>query len=292
MSSPLSLGLSPCPNDTYIFYHLLREGLDGRDITPVFADVEELNRRALQGAELPITKVSCYAAALAGNDYEILPSGGALGRGCGPLLVSRLPYENEADLLRDLSRARILIPGETTTAHLLLRLFLSSAGINPGTDSPHPQMEPTLYSEILPALANGSADFGLIIHEERFTYPSYGVHAPLDLGAWWEKDTGLPIPLGCILVRRDHLWLFDALDQAIQRSIDYSAAHLSEAWPFIKDHARSLEDSAIRSHIDLYVTEYSRNPGEEGRAAFEALRQRARLLSPMAGSHAAKKPVL
>lgn len=277
MHRPITLGLSPCPNDTYIFYHLLREGLDGREIAPIFADVEELNRRALHGAELPITKVSCYAAALAGDHYEILPSGGAMGRGCGPLLVSRRPYADEEALLHDLSGARILIPGITTTAHLLLRLYLASApgaaGANP------PLMEPTLYSEILPALASGKADFGLIIHEERFTYPSYGVHAPLDLGAWWEKDTGLPIPLGCILVRGDHRALFDSLDRAIQRSIDYSASHLDEAWPFIKQHARALDDAAIRSHIDLYVTGYSRNPGQEGRAAFALLREKSRLLS-------------
>lgn len=265
----IHLGLSPCPNDTYIFYHLIQAGLNGRPIEPVFADVEELNRRALNGAQLPVTKVSCFAAALATANYEILPSGGALGRGCGPLLVTRKKYVEMAELERDIRDSRILIPGITTTAHLLLRLYLKKAGID------NPRVEPVLYSEILPALARGLADFGLIIHEERFTYPSFGVDAPVDLGAWWEKETGLPIPLGCILVRKDQLSLFDSLDRAIRESIDYAGAHRDEAWPFIREHAQAMDDNVIQSHINLYVTDQSRDPGAEGRAAFATLRKLA-----------------
>lgn len=280
MKRNITLGLSPCPNDTYIFHHLIKEGFAESSATsgtavnritvnPFFADVEELNRRALNGAELPVTKVSCFAAALASEHYEILPSGGALGHNCGPLLVSRQKLSSQDELLDRLRCSRILIPGKTTTAHLLLRLFLKEHGIE------HPLIEEALYSDILPSLKRADADFGLIIHEERFTYPSYGVDAPVDLGQWWESQTGLPIPLGCILVRRDHLDLFDALDRAICESIDHAKAHLEEAWPFIKSHAQALEDTAIRSHIDLYVTDYSRNPGEKGKAAFALLREKA-----------------
>jgi 1,4-dihydroxy-6-naphthoate synthase len=280
MKRKITLGLSPCPNDTYIFYHLLKEGFsvektaasaEAHHITvqPYFADVEELNRKALNGAELPVTKVSCFAAVLATQHYEILPSGGALGHNCGPLLVSRQKFSSEEELLDRLRHSRILIPGKTTTAHLLLRLFLKEHGIA------HPLVEEALYSDILPSLKRGERDFGLIIHEERFTYPSYGVDAPVDLGQWWESQTGLPIPLGCILVRKDHLDLSHAIDQAIRASIDYAGMHPEEAWPFIRSHAQALEEDAIRSHIDLYVTEYSRDPGEKGRAAFALLRKKA-----------------
>lgn len=269
MKQTLTLGLSPCPNDTYIFHHLIQEGFAGINVEPFFADVEELNERALHGAALPVTKVSCFAAALATEHYEILPSGGALGRNCGPLLVSKEKYPSTEALLERLAEATILIPGKTTTAHLLLRLFLKEHGIE------RPDVQAALYSDILPALQKGEAEFGLIIHEERFTYPSYGVDAPIDLGQWWEEHTGLPIPLGCILLRKDHLHLFDALDEAICKSIDHAKAHLDRAWPFIKCHAQALDDTAIQSHIDLYVTDYSRNPGEEGRAAFARLRSEA-----------------
>ncbi|MBW7858681.1 MAG: 1,4-dihydroxy-6-naphthoate synthase [Leptonema sp. (in: Bacteria)] len=266
----IKLGLSPCPNDTYIFYHLLKNGLSHYSIEPVFADVQELNERALNNAELPISKVSCYAAALQTEHYEILPSGGALGHNCGPLLVSNQNYESTDQLISDLKKAdRILIPGKTTTAHLLLRLFLHSYGIE------HPNVEPIIYSDILPSLKRGEANFGLIIHEERFTYPSYQVFAPIDLGQWWEETTDLPIPLGCILIRKDYMSIFEELDKAIKQSIDYSKANLNKAWPFIKENAQTIEDSAIRSHIDLYVTDYSREPGEIGKAAFARLRQEA-----------------
>lgn len=266
----IELGLSPCPNDTYIFYHLLKTGLVNYSIKPIFADVQELNERALHNAELPISKVSCFAAALQTEHYEILPSGGALGHNCGPLLVTHKKYESTDELIFDLKQAnRILIPGQTTTAHLLLRLFLESHGID------QPNIESVIYSDILPSLKRREADFGLIIHEERFTYPSYNVYAPIDLGQWWEDTTKLPIPLGCILIRKDYLSIFDELNQAIKDSIDYSKSNLNEVWPFIKSHAQTIEDSAIKSHIDLYVTDYSREPGELGIAAFNRLRQEA-----------------
>ena len=274
----ITLGLSPCPNDTFIFYHLLKSGFKSNSskfsLTPHFADVEELNDLVFNGAKLPITKVSCFAAALT-DKYDIIDAGGALGHNCGPLLVSRHHFDDQAKLMEQLADSRILIPGIRTTAHLLLRLFLQKHGIE------RPNIEPALYSDILPALQKGEADFGLVIHEERFTYHQYGVQAPVDLGQWWESYTELPIPLGCILVRHDHRQLIDDLNAAITESIDYAYNHTSEAWPFIKENAQALEDKAIRSHIDLYVTEYSRRPGEKGKAAFARLKQEAAQLAPL-----------
>ncbi|HEY7768951.1 1,4-dihydroxy-6-naphthoate synthase, partial [Longimicrobium sp.] len=184
----LTLGYSPCPNDTFIF-HALVHGIvqaDGLCFSERLEDVETLNRLAAD-AQLDVTKISYGAAPSLLRDYVLLRSGGALGRGCGPLIVARRELSHD-----ELRTARIAIPGRNTTANLLLRLFAADA--QPGTE--------LVYSDIMPAVARGDVDAGLIIHESRFTYPQHGLVKVVDLGEWWEQTTGHPIPLGGIMARR------------------------------------------------------------------------------------------
>ena len=189
MTRTLTLGYSPCPNDTFIFHALVH----GLVPTPGFAvrerleDVETLNRLALEGV-LDLTKVSCHALGHLRDRYALLRSGGALGRGCGPLVVAAAPTT-----MAELRGRRIAIPGAMTTANLLLQLYGEGFA----------DVVPLPFDRIMPALKAGAADAGVIIHESRFTYRAAGFHAVLDLGAWWEAETGLPIPLGGILARRD-----------------------------------------------------------------------------------------
>ncbi|MGD2080223.1 MAG: 1,4-dihydroxy-6-naphthoate synthase, partial [Nitrospirota bacterium] len=189
MRKDLTLGYSPCPNDTFIFYALVRGKIEtgGLSFLETLEDVETLNRMALRGA-LDVTKVSTHALGFLREDYCLLRSGGALGRGCGPLIVAREPLE-----ARDLRGKRIAIPGTLTTAYLLMRLF----------DPMLKDIEAMPFHRIMDAVSSGSADAGLIIHEGRFTYPGYGLHEVLDLGRWWEDATGLPIPLGSIVAKRE-----------------------------------------------------------------------------------------
>jgi 1,4-dihydroxy-6-naphthoate synthase len=202
----LTLGYSPCPNDTFIFHALVHGivGADGLSFRERLEDVETLNRLAADGV-LDVTKVSYGAIPHLVRDYVLLRSGGALGRGCGPLVVAREDFGREG-----LTGRRIAIPGRNTTANLLLRLFAPDA----------PAGIEMVYSDIMPAVERGEVDAGLIIHESRFTYPQHGLAKVVDLGEWWERTTGLPIPLGGILARRD---LGDdairAVDDAIRRSV-------------------------------------------------------------------------
>ena len=279
------LAISPCPNDTYIFYHMIHDpdlrgpllGTDGGNLTVALEDVEELNRRAIEERRHAITKLSYYALAVLDESYRLLEPGGALGQGCGPLLITgrqtpeHLPPEATARALSE--RPRILVPGRWTTAFLLLQLFLRHAGVDPD----QVEFVPTRYDRIMPALMEGSEDFGIIIHEDRFTYRRNGLFALQDLGAWWETDTGLPIPLGGIAVRRD---LGDAFAeraaQAVRASLGRARADMQPAWPYIKEHAQALEDDVIQSHIDLYVNDYSLDPGEHGMNAIRTLFDRAK----------------
>lgn len=261
-SLTLRLGYSPCPNDTFIFYALMH----GRIPLPAFrireelADVETLNRRALAG-DLDLTKVSYHAFGHLRRDYALLRSGGALGRGCGPLVVAR-----QATSLENLRGKLIAIPGELTTANLLLQLH--GAG--------YARLQVLPFDRIVAAVAGGSVDAGLIIHESRFTFAEHGLVAVEDLGAWWEELTGLPIPLGGILARRTlgHE-VIEEVEKAINASVRYAFAHPDETRSYIRTHAQELDDAVIDQHIALYVNHFSLDLGEEGLAAVQELLHRA-----------------
>jgi len=259
-----TLAYSPCPNDTYIFAALTNQLLDDAPAVRVhFADIEELNVAAAHASH-ELTKVSYGAIPYLMGHYRILRSGGALGRGCGPLVVTRPGVAATLDAIADL---HVAIPGERTTAFMLLQLAL---GARPRTT----QMR---FDAIIPAVARGEVDAGLIIHESRFTYPDAGLVSVVDLGDWWESVTGMPIPLGAILARTD---LGDerarAIDAAIRESLHYARAHPDAIMPFVREHAFEMSDEVMRKHIDLYVNEYSDDIGEDGIAAVNELFARAR----------------
>ena len=254
----LTLGFSPCPNDTFIFEALVHRRVDteGIEYDWFLADVEELNRRALDGS-VDITKMSFHAYAWAANNYLLLDSGSALGRNNGPLVVSRRKiYPDE------LNDALIAIPGRYTTANLLFSIFW------PGAQ----RKREYLFSDIPEAVLSGEADAGLIIHETRFTYQAMGLKKVADTGEEWDKLTGLPIPLGGIVVHRSVSDDTAArVNRAIRRSLEYARANPSASFDFIRKNARELEAEVTREHINLYVNDFSLSLGKEGREAVERL---------------------
>lgn len=259
-----TLAYSPCPNDTFVFAALTNGLLDGApDVRVHLADIEELNTSAARG-EFALTKVSYGAIPSLMDRYRILPSGGALGRGCGPLLVA-LPGE-APPLFSEFAGKRIAIPGEHTTAYLLLQLALGT----------RPKTVPMRFDRIVPAVAAGEVEAGLIIHESRFTYREAGLIAIADLGEWWENMTLLPTPLGAVLARDD---VDDeaarAVNTAIRRSIAFARANEASVMPYVREHAVEMSDEVMRAHIDLYVNEYTDDLGKNGRAAVHALFSRA-----------------
>ena len=258
------LAYSPCPNDTFIFAALTNHMLAGApDVRVHFADIEELNEAAAR-AQYPLTKVSYGAIPFLMNDYRLLRAGGALGRGCGPLVVTR---PGVASSLDDLRGKRIAIPGERTTAFMLAQLAL---GMRPDTVQ-------LRFDRIIPAVAAGEVDAGLIIHESRFTYQDSGLISVADLGEWWESTTGMPIPLGGILVRNE-IYDEDArrINEAIRASLRFAYRNESEIMPFVREHAFEMSDEVMRKHIGLYVNDYSDDLGDDGIAAIEELFARAR----------------
>ncbi|HEV2888920.1 MAG TPA: 1,4-dihydroxy-6-naphthoate synthase [Frankiaceae bacterium] len=249
----LSLGFSPCPNDTFVFHALVHGLVEGPEVDVTYADIDVLNAHALAG-DLDVVKVS-YAVLPRLRGYTLLPSGGALGRGCGPLVVTK-----GRD---DVRGATIAVPGEHTTAYLLLRLW--DPGFADVTVMP--------FDRIMPAVAAGEVDAGLVIHESRFTYPSYGLTAVADLGDWWEGETGLPIPLGAI-VARDSLDTA-AIAEAIRRSVEHAWAHPEDSRDYVLAHSQELAPDVVDAHIALYVNELTRDLGTEGRRAADELLARA-----------------
>lgn len=277
----IDLAISPCPNDTFIFHHLSENGpalLDAR-VRLDFADVEELNRRALEEQRHAVTKLSFFAMTRLQEHYHLLRNGGALGRGCGPLLITnRAPTGDggRAEMIRSLRR--VLIPGRWTTANLLTHLFFADQGRAAELD--RIKFVPVRYEKIIPALQAGEADFGVIIHEERFTFERAGLFAVQDLGEWWERATGLPIPLGCIAVRKDIIargFAPEKIEAAIRASLAHAYAHPEDGREFTRAHSQALEDDVIQAHIDLYVNDFSRDTGPDGQRAIDELFRRANL---------------
>jgi 1,4-dihydroxy-6-naphthoate synthase len=254
----LTLGFSPCPNDTFIFGALATGKLEvpGFRLEILHEDVETLNKLARE-ALLDFTKISFHALALVAKRYGLLRSGAALGRGCGPLVVAREPRN-----MNSLRGEAIAIPGELTTANLLLQLY--------GEDFAH--VHPMPYDAIMPRLQSGEFAAGVVIHEGRFTYNRYGLHKVLDLGGWWEETQNLPIALGGILVRRDlGSDVVEVIEDAVRQSLNFARQNPGEIWAYIKTHAHEMDDEVIRQHINLYVNEYSLDLGDEGRLAIRRL---------------------
>ncbi|HZY97177.1 MAG TPA: 1,4-dihydroxy-6-naphthoate synthase [Candidatus Cybelea sp.] len=259
-----TLAYSPCPNDTYIF-GALTNGLieDAPEVRVHLGDIEELNEAAAR-SQFELTKVSYGAIPFLMDRYRILPAGGAVGRTCGPLLVAR-PAASPP-LFADFARKRIAIPGERTTAFMLLQLAL-------GTRPKNVKMR---FDQIIGAVANGDVDAGLIIHESRFTYRDAGLIAIADLGEWWENMTLLPIPLGAVIVRNDiDQAEVQRIDAAIRRSLAFARANESVVMPYVREHAVEMSDEVMRAHIGLYVNEFTDDLGEVGREAVRALFARA-----------------
>ncbi len=262
MTKELTLGFSPCPNDTFMFYPLVHGLVDtgGLVYRERLEDVETLNLLALRG-ELDVSKVSYHALGHIRDEYTLLRSGSALGRGCGPLLVA-------ADRIdpAGLRGRTIAVPGRYTTALLLLRLF-----------------DPTLenfvvmpFNEIMNAVSSGAVDAGLIIHESRFTYQEFGLHKLLDLGHWWEGETALPIPLGGIVARRSlGAETIAVVERALKAGVDYARTHPGEADRYIGEHAQEMNAEVCAAHIGLYVNDFSTDLGDDGLRAISCLLQRA-----------------
>lgn len=257
--APLSLAYSPCPNDTFIFTAWVEGHIPGAPaVVQRLDDIDVLNAAALAG-EADIVKMSFHAYGHVRDRYCLLQSGGALGRGCGPLVVAREPLTRDA-----LAGRTVAIPGTLTTAALLLRLWQPVL--------PADRIRVMRFDEILAAVRDGVVDAGLIIHESRFTYQRYGLVQVVDLGDWWERETGQPIPLGGIAMRRD---LGEALirrtERALAASVNFAHAHTDVVWPTVRRHAQEMEDEVMRQHIALYVNGFTRGYGAEGEAAIRHL---------------------
>lgn len=272
----LSLGFSPCPNDTFMFDALVhgRAGVSGLRFDVEMDDIEVLNRRALgldPRPPLPVTKVSVAALSQLTADYAVLDAGAALGRGCGPLVLRRGDDPARATL-DDLAGARVAIPGEATTANLLLRIF-----------GPAELQRVTMrFDRIMPALAAGEVDAGLVIHESRFTYPEHGLALVADLGERWEAATGLPLPLGVIVARRElPAATIHAVEQGLRASVEAAWAEPAASRPYVRAHAQELDEDVCRRHIELYVNAFSATLGDEGRRAIDVLVERMREVGAM-----------
>ncbi len=253
----LSFGFSPCPNDTFAFHALVHGLIDTPlDTRPVLLDIEQLNQRAHTG-EFHLTKLSVGAFAAVGDRYRMLRSGAALGHGVGPLVVTREPAS-----LTDAVRGRVAIPGRETTAYSLLRLAAPTLG----------QVIEMRYDRILRAVADGDVEAGLIIHESRFTYADHGLHKAVDLGDWWERDTGLPVPLAGICARSDLPDdVFAEAERAVRASVQYAFDHPEASRAYVRAHSQEMSDQVCDSHIALYVNEHSLDVGEDGLRAIARL---------------------
>lgn len=258
MKHKLTLGFSPCPNDTFIFDAIVnkRIDLDDFEFEVVLADVEELNRMAAEG-KLDITKISYNAFAYVSHQYQLLNAGSALGNNCGPLLIAKNELSAE-----DLKRGTIAIPGERTTANFLMSFA-------------YPEVQnkkPLLFSEIETAVVNGDVDAGVIIHENRFTYQEKGLLKLKDLGQHWEEQTGFPIPLGGIAIRRKlHPSIRRKFDSLLRQSVQFAFDHPDASNDYVTCHAQEMDEDVMRSHINLYVNDFTLDLGEKGKASIQKM---------------------
>lgn len=252
----IRLGFSTCPNDTFMFDALVHGRIDTGDIEYEvhLADIFHLNQMALAG-ELDMVKVSYNAYGQVTDTYELLDAGSALGHNCGPLLISKEPLTVAEIVEKNL---KVAIPGKNTTANLLLGFFAPQIA----------NKEEMIFHEIMPAILEGRADAGLIIHENRFTYQQLGLRCIQDLGEYWESQTGLPIPLGAIIAKRAlGADVIRQVERHMHESVAYAFAHREASLPYVRLHAQEMEDEVMQAHIGLYVNEFSLSLGETGRKA-------------------------
>lgn len=264
----MNIAFSPCPNDTFVFHawvHGLIPGAPELDVT--YADIDITNGLAASGRGPDVLKVSYAALPWLLDEYALLPCGGALGRGCGPLVLTA-GTDGGADEASALSGRRVAVPSERSTAYLLFRLWAAQhvpGGVGEIIVMP--------FDEIMPAVQRGDIDAGLVIHEARFTYQNYGLKMLQDLGSWWESDTGLPIPLGAIVARRS--LDLAALARWTRKSVEYAWAHPEASADYVMSHAQEMSPEVTQAHINLYVNRYTAELGEDGYAAVAALLDRA-----------------
>jgi 1,4-dihydroxy-6-naphthoate synthase len=258
----ISLGFSTCPNDTFIFDAMVHHKIDTENLEfdVVLGDVEELNSKALQN-ELDVTKISYHAFSKIAHNYLLLDSGSALGYRNGPLLISKRKIYSD-----ELNDVKIAIPGVNTTANLLLSIAFPEAK----------NKKEFLFSNIEDAILDNEVDAGLIIHENRFTYEKKGLKKIIDLGEYWEKETGLPIPLGGIAVSRNlnHNQQLK-INRVLKRSVEYAFANPKSAYPYIKQYAQEMDEDVMYKHIELYVNNFTIELGTHGRKAIEILYEKA-----------------
>ncbi len=259
----LSLGFSPCPNDTFIFDALVHKKIDteGLDFEIIMEDVEALNDRAFR-VDLDVTKLSYHAFAHLLKDYVLLDSGSALGNNCGPLLIAKKQLTAS-----EVNVATIAIPGKYTTANFLLSLAFPEAQ----------NKEAMLFSRIEDAVLNEDVQAGLIIHENRFTYQEKGLVKVMDLGAYWETETKQPIPLGGIVIRRAlPKDIQQKVERVIRRSVEFALANPEQTMDFVKPYAQEMDESVMLQHIELYVNDYTVSLAKEGRVAVDHLFEMAK----------------
>ncbi|MFC4777447.1 1,4-dihydroxy-6-naphthoate synthase [Paenibacillus sp. GCM10023252] len=278
----MNMAYSPCPNDTFIFHawaHGLVPGAPELNVT--YADIDITNSLAAKGEGPEVMKISYAALPWVLDDYALLPCGGALGRGCGPLVLTKQGGAGggggaiieasgaaQHEVYPLLAGQRVAVPSERSTAYLLFRLW--AAQQLPGESLEIVVMP---FDQIMPAVRDGQVDAGLVIHEARFTYANYGLQLLTDLGSWWESDTGMPIPLGAIIARRS--LDLEAITSWIRASVHYAWEHPTASQAYVMQHAQEMSPEVAEAHIDLYVNEFSAALGEEGYAAIEALLGRA-----------------
>lgn len=264
----MNIAFSPCPNDTFIFHawvHGLIPGAPKLDVT--YADIDITNSLAASSTGPDVLKISYAALPWVLSEYALLPCGGALGRGCGPLVLTANQAGSDMGPAA-LAGKRVAVPSERSTAYLLFRLWAAQqvpGGVGEIIVMP--------FHEIMPAVRDGSIDAGLVIHEARFTYPAYGLKLMADLGSWWESDTQLPIPLGAIIARRS--MDLEAITGWIRASLRYAWANPKASQEYVLQHAQELSTEVANAHINLYVNEFSENLGEKGYEAITALLSRA-----------------
>lgn len=258
----ISLGFSPCPNDTFIFDAMVHQKIDTQGLLfdYILADVEELNRKAFSKT-IEMTKISFNAFFSLAEDYVLLNSGAALGENNGPLLISKKPFTTD-----DIPNLKIAIPGKNTTANLLFSIAFPKAT----------NKVEMLFSDIENAVLSGKVDAGLIIHENRFTYAARGLHKIVDLGEYWEILTGMPVPLGGIIVRRDLPEdSIRNIDQVLRNSIEYAFANPYSAYDFIRQNAQEMDEEIMYQHIKLYVNNFTLALGDNGKEAIIVLYEKA-----------------
>lgn len=264
----MNIAFSPCPNDTFIFHAWVHGLIPGApELTVTYADIDVTNTLAASGNGPDIVKLSYAALPWVLKDYALLPCGGALGRGCGPLVLTA-GDEGRSKGPAALSGRRVAVPSERSTAYLLFRLWAAKhipGGLGEIVILP--------FHEIMPAVRDGKVDAGLVIHEARFTYHHFGLSLVADMGSWWESDTGLPIPLGAIVARRG--MDMKALAGWIRSSVEYAWAHPDASREYVLSHSQELAPEVVQAHIDLYVNEFSADLGDSGLAAVRALLERA-----------------